>query len=70
MYMKPQHGRIIINRTEYFIPWISLALDEVEVEQLKKEPYYLWLREGVYSTDDHSADNTNMKWCGVLPAIP
>ena len=70
MYMKPQHGRIQIDRTEYIIPWISLALDELEIEQLKKEPYFLWLRNGVYSTDDHKADETNIKCCGVLPAIP
>ncbi len=70
MYMKPQHGRIIIDRTEYIIPWISIALDELEIEQLKNEPYFLCLRNGVYSTDDHSSDERNVKCCNVLPAIP
>ena len=70
MWIKPQNGRITMDKSHYIIPWISLALDPIEVEQLKQEPYELWLRDGVYTTDDHSSDKENLKCCGVLPAMP
>ena len=70
LWMKPQNGRIKIDKNDYVIPWLSLALDPIEVEQLKQEPYQLWLRDGIYSTTDHSGDECNVKCCGVLPAMP